>query len=118
MLEVITPSGLEIKTFCFGPFQTNTYVVQDRQGYVLLIDPACSNEYEQQVLCNAIGNHCSSLSVIATHGHLDHLWGAAWACEQWHKPVLMHEADIPMAQAMQEQYDLFGIRTQPSAFSP
>ena len=48
-------------------------------------------------------------SGLATHGHLDHLWGAKWVCEQWHTEVLMHEADIPFAQAMQEQYDLFRI---------
>lgn len=60
-------------------------------------------------------SHCP-LSIIATHGHLDHLWGARWATETWHTPVLMHTADIPMAQAMQQQYDLFGIRATAEAF--
>jgi glyoxylase-like metal-dependent hydrolase (beta-lactamase superfamily II) len=54
--------------------------------------------------------------IIATHGHLDHLWGAKWATEQWHTPVLMHEADIPMAQAMQQQYDLFGVHRTAEGF--
>ena len=58
----------------------------------------------------------SGLTILSTHGHLDHLWGAAWACEQWHTPVLMHEADIPMAKAMQAQYDLFGIGGTPVPF--
>lgn len=107
---------LEIKTFIFGPFQTNCYVVllplsDERGGTLLLIDPACSNEYERQQLLDYINRQSSNrqLVILATHGHLDHLWGAAWATEQWHTPVLMHEADIPMAQAMQQQYDLFGI---------
>ena len=56
------------------------------------------------------------LSIVATHGHLDHLWGAKWATEQWHTPVLMHEADIPLAQAMQQQYDLFGVHRTAEAF--
>ena len=124
---------LEIKCFEFGPFGTNTYVVSDEQ-HILLIDPACSNPYEQQVLYRYIENltaesgptakrsfsetvlQRSGLSIIATHGHLDHLWGAKWACEQWHTSVLMHEADIPMAQAMQRQYDLFGIHATPEPF--
>ena len=111
---------LEIKSFVFGPFQTNTYVVSDEQ-HILLIDPACSNQYEQHQLYTYISNLQSSisnlqLSLIATHGHLDHLWGAKWATEQYHTPVLMHEADIPMAQAMQAQYDLFGIRATPEPF--
>ena len=110
---------LEIKYFTFGPFQTNTYVVSDEQ-HILLIDPACSNEYEQLQLLRYIekltANSQKPIAIVATHGHLDHLWGAKWATETWHTPVLMHEADMPMARAMQQQYDLFGIRATPQPF--
>ena len=116
---------LEVKSFVFGPFQTNTYVISDGSGQVFLIDPACSNTYEQQVLHVYIkGLHSIHpdirVSILATHGHLDHLWGAAWACEQYHSPVLIHEADMPMVEAMQQQYDLFGIRAvaQPFPIAP
>ena len=125
---------LEIKTFEVGSFGTNMYLVSDDAGNILLIDPACSSLYEQQMLYRSVSNAvCQSegrsvfcqqrglsgeagLTILATHGHLDHLWGAAWACEQWHTPVLMHEADIPMAKAMQAQYDLFGIGGTPVPF--
>ena len=110
---------LEIKSFVFGPFQTNTYVVSN-EHYALLIDPACSNQYEQHQLYQYINSQLSivnsQLSIIATHGHLDHLWGARWATEQWHTPVLMHEADIPMATTMQSQYELFGIPMKAEPF--
>lgn len=109
---------LAIKRFIFGLFETNTYVVSNGQQ-VLLIDPACAYEWEQQELLRymeqAAISHCP-LSIIATHGHLDHLWGARWATETWHTPVLMHTADIPMAQAMQQQYNLFGIRAKAEEF--
>ena len=119
---------LEIKSFEFGSFGTNTYVVSSLpagegrgEASILLIDPACSNQYEQQMLKDYInslscGEGRGEVLILATHGHLDHLWGAAWATEQWHTPVLMHEADIPMAQAMQTQYNLFGIRATPQPF--
>ena len=114
---------LEIKRFEFGPFGTNTYVVSSLPAWegrgeapVLLIDPACSNEYERRMLYDYIHPVTESVLILATHGHLDHLWGAAWACKQWHTPVLMHEADIPMAEAMQTQYNLFGIRATPEPF--
>ena len=112
---------LEIKCFEFGPFGTNTYIVSDDAGHVLLVDPACYSQYEQQQLYRSIEDIRSqhsvfSIQIVATHGHLDHLWGAPWACEQWNTPVLMHEADIPMVKAMQEQYDLFGIRMQAKPF--
>ena len=74
---------LEIKSFCFGPFGTNTYVLNDEQGNILLVDPACASPYEQQMLLAYIekltANGQQLTTILATHGHLDHLWGAAWA---------------------------------------
>lgn len=102
---------MHIQSFVFGLFGTNTYVVSYKDR-VFIIDPACSSQYEQQQLYAAVNPLLQSgaqLTVLATHGHLDHLWGAKWVCEQWHTEVMMHEADIPFAQAMQEQYDLFRI---------
>ena len=109
---------LIVTSFVFGPFQTNCYVVRDDQ-HVLLIDPACSNEYERDMLKAYIEDlqfKIEDFRIISTHGHLDHLWGAKWATEIWRTPVLMHEADIPMAQAMQQQYDMFGIRQKAESF--
>ena len=128
----MTNYQLQIKSFVFGPFETNCYVVtindqspmtNDQSPMVLLIDPACAYESEQQQLLtyienqkSPITNHQLPITIVATHGHLDHLWGAAWACAKWNTPVLMHEADIPMAKAMQQQYDLFGIRAKAQPF--
>ena len=134
---------MTVQSFTFGPFQTNTYVVSDlprangQEPIVLLVDPACYTEYERQALADYIDSlsaqrfvspkdglcsvsaavlQRSGLSIVATHGHLDHLWGAKWATERWQTPVLMHEADIPMARAMQDQYTLFGIPGKPEPF--
>ena len=112
---------LEIKTFVVGLFQTNMHILHDEHGHVWIIDPACSTEYERQNVLRYMETlphreSQPSVTILATHGHLDHLWGAAWACRQWNQPVRMHEADIPMAMAMQQQYDLFGIPTTPEPF--
>lgn len=110
---------MKIEQFTFGPFGTNTYVLVDEEGKVLLIDPACFYEQERQALYQTITRlhrPDQPLTIVATHGHLDHLWGAKWATETWHTPVLMHEADIPMAQAMQQQYDLFGVGLKAERF--
>ncbi|MBR6064962.1 MAG: MBL fold metallo-hydrolase [Paludibacteraceae bacterium] len=110
---------MKIEQFTFGPFGTNTYVLADEEGKVLLIDPACFYEQERQELYQTITRlhqPDQPLTIVATHGHLDHLWGAKWATETWHTPVRMHEADIPMAQAMQQQYDLFGLGLKAERF--
>jgi len=107
---------MTVERYIFGPFETNTYVVADGKGGVLLVDPACTNRYEQQQLFDAVNRYASPVRIIATHGHLDHLWGAAWACDQWKTPVEIHLADMPMAQAMQTQYDMFGVRMTAKPF--
>lgn len=108
---------LEIKSFLFGLFGTNTYVVRNEKSEAIIIDPACSNPYEQEALLRYIQmENLTVKAIIATHGHLDHLWGAAWACEQWHLPVLMHAADRQMAEAMQNQYNLFGVQRTAEPF--
>ena len=100
---------MKIKSFVFGPFATNCYVWHDQEN-AWIIDPACSSLSERQLLAEYIAStHLTVRGILATHGHLDHLWGAAWACRQWNLPVLIHPNDIPMAQTMQEQYNLFGI---------
>lgn len=107
-----------MERFIFGPFETNTYVVSDDAKRAMIIDPACLYPYEQQTLERYIETAGLTVErIIATHGHLDHLWGAKWATEKWSLPVLIHEADIPMAQAMQEQYNMFGIRTTAESFT-
>ena len=45
---------LEIKTFEVGSFGTNMYLVSDGAGNILLIDPACSSLYEQQMLYRSV----------------------------------------------------------------
>lgn len=108
---------MRIECFICGLFQTNMYVVSDECGHAMLIDPCCASAYEQQTLLRYLElNHLTLASIVATHGHLDHLWGAAWASRQFGMPVLMHEADIPFAQDMQRQYDLFGIRHLAESF--
>lgn len=107
-----------MERFIFGPFETNTYVVSDDAKRAMIIDPACLYPYEQQTLERYIETAGLTVErIIATHGHLDHLWGAKRATEKWSLPVLIHEADIPMAQAMQEQYNMFGIRTTAESFT-
>lgn len=110
MLE-INLTAMTLRSFTFGCFQTNTYVLSS-DSRILLIDPACAAIKEQQELeqyISSLNPQPSTLNIIATHGHLDHLWGAAWAAEKWHTPVLVPDLDIPMVERMQEQYNLFGI---------
>ena len=104
---------MKIKSFTVGLFQTNMYILSNEHHEAWLIDPSCQTPAEQQAIQQYIAREQLSVrAIIATHGHLDHLWGAAWATEQYQLPGLIDEAEIPMAKAMQAQYDMFGMRTK------
>ena len=108
---------LAIESFVWGLFQTNSYLVSNEAGEAMLIDPCCSSVYERQQLLRHLEiNHLQLKTIVATHGHLDHLWGAAWATKKFGVPVLIHLDDIPMTEAMQQQYDLFGVPMQAEPF--
>ena len=107
---------MQLECFVFGSFATNCYVVSEGSE-AWIIDPCCATSAEQTQLLRYIEQHQLQVTaLIATHGHFDHLWGAPWACKQWNQPVLVHPADIPMAQAVQQQYELFGIPATATPF--
>ena len=56
---------LEIKTFEVGSFGTNMYLVSDDAGNILLIDPACSSLYEQQMLYRSVNEVVYVLEFIS-----------------------------------------------------
>lgn len=108
---------MKIKCFTVGLFQTNMYILSNAYNEALIVDPACQTPAEQQVVLRYIEQEKLRVcALMATHGHLDHLWGAAWASEQFQMPLLIHSNDMPLAEAMQQQYDMFGMRAKAQPF--
>ena len=108
---------MKIKSFTVGLFQTNMYILSNAYNEALIVDPACKTPAEQQAVSRYIEQEKLRVcALIATHGHLDHLWGAAWASEQFQMPLLIHSNDMPLAEAMQQQYDMFGMRAKAQPF--
>ena len=108
---------MKIKCFTVGLFQTNMYILSNAYNEALIVDPACQTPAEQQAVSRYIEQEKLRVcALIATHGHLDHLWGAAWASEQFQMPLLIHSNDMPLAEAMQQQYDMFGMRAKAQPF--
>ena len=108
---------MKIKCFTVGLFQTNMYILSNAYNEALIVDPACQTPAEQQAVLRYIDQEKLGVcALMATHGHLDHLWGAAWASEQFQMPLLIHPNDMPLAEAMQQQYDMFGMRAKAQPF--
>ncbi len=101
----------EIHTIPIGPLQTNCYLVicpETRSACV--IDPAWSGEdidgrvTEQQAELEAI---------LLTHGHFDHLAGAAALKRICGAPLLAHADSRPFLTSAQHHARLWGFQIEP-----
>ena len=76
---------MNIKTFVFNHFSENTYVVSDTNaGKCAIIDPGCFFDQEKQELKNYItGENLQVESILFTHCHLDHAFGARFVAREF-----------------------------------
>lgn len=81
-----------IASFPAGPWQTNCYVVAPSDGAeCIVIDPGVGATEGVQSL---VAEHrLTPVGVVATHGHLDHVYAAHRLCAAYDVPIWVHEAD-------------------------
>ncbi|PKP22743.1 MAG: MBL fold hydrolase [Bacteroidetes bacterium HGW-Bacteroidetes-21] len=101
---------MRIKAFAFNPLQVNTYVVYDESGECIIIDPACSDNRENNELESFITEKSlTPKMVIATHFHFDHLMGASFVCKTYNLELAGHKN-------FSIYWDKFGVTTQTQSF--
>jgi glyoxylase-like metal-dependent hydrolase (beta-lactamase superfamily II) len=67
---------LQVKSFTFGPFSENTYIVYNDQKDCLIIDPGMYNATEQKQFSTFIEEQqLKPKYLINTHCHIDHIFG-------------------------------------------
>ena len=86
---------MEIIAIPCGPVMANSYIVR-REGSptCAVIDPA-----DARLICDELqkkGLACTH--ILLTHGHFDHVWGAADLKTKTGAKVYIHEADASMAE--------------------
>lgn len=106
---------MRIHTYASGPFQTNTYLVEDETtGEAILVDPTIGSESIDGKI--AAGKLRLRL-IVNTHGHIDHVYGDAYFKEKSGAPLAIHAADAPMLAGLRVQAGLFGLPA-PKAAQP
>lgn len=99
-----------VKQFTVNPFQENTYVCHD-DGEAALIDPGCANAFEREPILNYLSaNDLRLTHLLLTHAHVDHIIDCAYWAERTGLAWAMHEEDVPLLKAAEEQAMMFGIR--------
>lgn len=101
---------MKIKVFEFNPVAVNTYVLYDKTGECVIVDPACFYPDEQRTLFNFI--HDKNLvikHVLNTHLHFDHVFGVNFVEKQFEIKTKVHKADEFLLETMNEQLAAFGF---------
>lgn len=98
------------KSLVFNSFQVNTWIVFEEGGSCIIIDPACADESERDILLDFISkNGLKPEMVLATHGHFDHLPGVAFVRENFKIPFCGHRDDLSLLQFARHQGELYGF---------
>lgn len=101
---------MKIKIFEFNPIAVNTYVLYDKTGECVIIDPACFYPNEQRDLLNFINDKKLKVKhVLNTHLHFDHVFGANFVEEQFGEKTQAHKADEFLLETMNDQLVMFGF---------
>ena len=103
---------MKVRSVVVGPFVENVYVAwcaATREGVV--IDPGFEPERVLEVIAE---EKLKIVEVIATHGHIDHVWGAVPICKATGAPFRMHVGDQYWLDALEKQAETFGLEPAPA----
>ncbi|MEY4110555.1 MAG: hypothetical protein RLZZ46_910, partial [Bacteroidota bacterium] len=101
---------MKIKSFCFGPFSENTYVIYDDSQQCIIIDPGCNNNLENKELQNFISDHqLNPVRLVLTHAHIDHILGNAFVFDTYKLLPEMHPFELDNLKMAETVSRVYGI---------
>lgn len=102
---------MQIHTECFNPYHTNCYFLTDEEtGSTAVIDPGCYFRCERtrvQRLVRTNGWHIERL--LATHLHIDHVFGASFMTDTYGCPLEASPLDNYWADLAPERCKEVGL---------
>jgi len=101
---------ISIKKFTFNPFSENTYIISNSAKDCILIDPGCSNAYENEQVVNFIEkNQLTPVRLLNTHCHVDHIPGNAFLAEKYNLGLEIHPLEVPILASAPTYGPMFGF---------
>jgi hydroxyacylglutathione hydrolase len=106
---------LYLKSFCFNPFQENTYIIYNEEGTAYIIDPGNSNTSENKIVKDFITDKKLQLKrLLLTHAHIDHILGNKFILDTYGLLPEVHEQDLFFVKRMPESAAMYGVPCDPS----
>ncbi len=101
---------LQLKTFCFNPFQENTYILWDTKGMGIIVDPGCYTYEERQVLKQFISeNNIQLQAILNTHAHIDHVLGIEFIKNEYKIPFYLHPKEAVILNDAANRAQVYGF---------
>jgi len=101
---------INIKSFVFGPFYENTYLLYDETKDCIVIDPGCYSSTEKQELKDFINqNDLNVVGLYNTHCHIDHVTGNAFIKNEYKVKLFAHVIEVPYLKSVESYAQNYGI---------
>ena len=105
---------IAIKTLVFNSFQENTYVLSDESGKCVIVDAGCNSDLEFDKLIKYISSsNLTPEKLLLTHGHVDHVLGAAKVCAYYKIETYAHKLEIDLIKSATLYGAAFGFNATP-----
>lgn len=102
---------LFIQSFCFNPFEENTYILYNESKECAIIDPGMYNSGEESELSAFIrDNALTPMMLLNTHCHIDHIIGNHYCIEKYKVPFYCHRNEVPVLNAGRATASMYGLR--------
>jgi glyoxylase-like metal-dependent hydrolase (beta-lactamase superfamily II) len=101
-----------IHSFCFNPFQENTFLIMNDAKEVIIVDPGCYTEEEQNALIQFIKkNELTPVLLLNTHCHLDHVFGNQFVSDFYTLTAQLHINEQVVLDRLPEAGARWGVPT-------
>jgi glyoxylase-like metal-dependent hydrolase (beta-lactamase superfamily II) len=108
---------LYLKSFCFNPFQQNTYLLYDNERTAFIIDPGNYTSSENTLLKNFIEEkQLKPTRLLLTHAHIDHILGNKFIFENYGLLPEAHEEEVFFIDRLTQTGAMYGVPCEPSPF--
>jgi len=88
---------LTIRQFTFNPLDENTYVISDRKGACMIVDPGCYFGNERRELIDYVRSEgLVPKSLLNTHCHPDHVFGNKFIADEYGVILHIHPNEKPV----------------------
>ncbi len=106
---------ITLQSFCFNPFQENSYILFNEKKEAIIIDPGMYTPDEANTFFSFIdAKELTPQYLLGTHTHLDHVFGNAAVLRKFPVPYGFHEKDKPVFDAANASAAMYGLSFEKS----